>query len=80
MVDIGGLGLLGRHVLGGAERTRGVRAHLPDRRGDAEVGEVHAIALDEDVAGLHVAVDQPAFVGVIERRGHRSEERSDPSG
>ena len=42
-------------------------------RGEAEVGQVDALvgalALDQDVAGLDVAVDEAARVGGVERRG-----------
>src|SRR5438132_882010 len=39
--------------------------------GDAEVGEQYrAVRLDQDVTGLHIAVDHPVLVGVVEGRGH----------
>jgi hypothetical protein len=61
--------LLGGHVAGRAEhlaRPREPRA--ADLAGEAEVGEPRAPrALDEDVGRLHVAVDDPVRVGVVER-------------
>ena len=43
---------------------------LCDRASDPEVGDLHpAVAADQDVAGLHVAVDDPARMGCLECPG-----------
>ena len=68
-VHLPALDLLGRAVLdrpdeGAGPRQPG-RRELLDR---TEVGEVSAVArADEDVRGLHVAVDEPACVRRVER-------------
>ena len=65
--------LLGAEVVDGPERRpRQRQRRLGDRPGDAEVGHLDlAVAADEDVPGLHVAVDDPLGVGRGERPGHR---------
>ena len=43
--------------------------------GDPEVGEIRVAVLgEEDILRLHVAVDDPATVGVVERTGDRRED------
>ncbi|MEZ4409528.1 MAG: hypothetical protein R3A52_24105 [Polyangiales bacterium] len=70
--------LLGRHVRGRAHHAE-ARVGLVDHLGEAEVGELHvAEARDQHVAGLEVAVQHPAQVGVLERaadlqRDHRGD-------
>ena len=51
---------------------------LVDRLGEAEVGEVGALAFDQDVVRLHVAVDDPGRVGGVERLGDLAEQRRRP--
>ena len=67
-------GLLGAEVGGGAHHRADLGEVLVgvggDRPGDAEVGDLHqAGGGDEDVAGLHVAVDDAVAVGEAERGG-----------
>ena len=66
------------HVVRGPQtdagtRQAGVLPHV-GREGDAEVGDDRVVVLEEDVARLHVAMDDPLFVGVLQRvgdaRGH----------
>ena len=75
MIDALAPGLLGRHVLrcanvdGGPGRGRVAVGGL----GYSEIGDDGvAVAIEEDVVGLQVAVDDPAFVrvGELERGGH----------
>ena len=68
-VEVGGggrleaLGLLGREVLGGAEHRAGLGDLRGAGAGDAEVGDPRAaLAVDEHVLRLEVAVDDPALV------------------
>ena len=63
--------LLGAEVVDGAERRPGQRhLGLGHRPGDPEIGDLHRpVAADHDVAGLHVAVDDPPLVGGLERSG-----------
>ena len=65
--------LLGRQVLGRAHHhvvAREVVVAGGETLGDAEVGEQHAaVGRDEDVAGLHVAVDEAGAVRLVERAG-----------
>ena len=63
------LRLLGREIAGGAEhrsgQCQGVEA---GRARDAEVGHVDvSVAVEEEVAGLHVAMDDTVAVGGVER-------------
>ena len=76
-VDVGApverepLRLLGRHVVAGAEHAAGVgeRGGVVDAR-DAEIGQLGVPVLgQQDVVGLHVAVDHAALVGIGEGRG-----------
>ena len=72
--DVGSEYLLGADVVGGADHDAGRRrATIPGRSGDAEIRDVHvAVGVDEDVRGLHVAMDDAAVVGDLERlRGLR---------
>ncbi len=64
--------LFGRGVGWGAEEPPRVGVYLlPDRLGQAEVGHPHAaIACQEDVVGLDVAVDDSASCGVVESLCH----------
>ena len=42
-----------------------------DHLGQAEIGEEGPFAMvEQDVAWLDVAVDDPSFVGVVQGRGH----------
>ncbi len=71
-VDLLALELLGRHVVGRAYEVAVLREGRPGEVArEAEVGELRAprAELDEDVLGLHVAVDDPALVGVLEALG-----------
>ncbi|VBA53131.1 hypothetical protein LAUMK191_02674 [Mycobacterium attenuatum] len=76
--------LFGRGVGHGAHRHigRGQPAGFAHPAGDPEVGQhdstVRRVGLgDQDVGGLDVAVQQPVFVGVVERLGHRGDDRGD---
>jgi hypothetical protein len=71
--------LLRAEVVDRAERRAGQRhLRLGDRPGDPEVGHLHpAVAVDHDVAGLHVAVDDPPLVSGLQ--GPRRL-RGDPGG
>ncbi len=64
-------GLFGAEVVDGAERhARQRHLRLGHGPGDAEVGDFHPpVATDEDVPGLHVAVDDSARVGGLEGSG-----------
>ena len=64
-----GLDDLGREVLGrAAERPRAVL----DQLGEAEVDDLQvALAVEQQVLGLEVAVDDVAVVEVLEREHHR---------
>ena len=69
-VEVGGRGrlealrLLGREVLGGPQHRAGLRDLRGAGAGDAEVGDPGAaLAVDEHVLRLEVAVDDPALVG-----------------
>ena len=71
-VDAHTLRLLGREVGGGAHHRPGLGEALlgVDRPGDPEVGHLHLTVVgDQDVAGLHVAVDHLVLVCVAERGG-----------
>ncbi len=70
-VDVVPERLLGRHVVGGPEHAPvGGQALLVERAGDPEVGDLgRALAVDQDVLGLDVAVDDVARVGAAERAG-----------
>src|SRR4051812_4368318 len=68
--------LLGGHVADGAKRHPGARESgvrgLPwerERGGDSEVGEYRVLALQQDVLGLHVAMDDALLVRVRESVG-----------
>ncbi len=78
--------LLGRHVIDGPHELaglgqRGPVRHSPDQ---PEVGQVHVLgprclALgQQDVRRLHVAVDQPAVVGRVQRARHLCDDRRRP--
>ena len=84
VVDGAPLGLLGRHVGGGAEDhalhgqcasvvsrlTSGPGAGLLAQLGETEVEDLDVLVVgDHDVAGLEVAVDQATLVGRPERLG-----------
>ena len=73
-VDGLALGLLGREVGGRAHDRAGLGealARLADGPGDAEVGHLDlAGVVDQDVAGLDVAVDHAAAVGEVQGAGH----------
>jgi hypothetical protein len=71
--------LLGGDVGGGAEDHAGLREVVDlVGLGDPEVGDLHgAVAPDEDVRGLHVAVDQAPAVGVVERARDLLADRGD---
>ena len=71
--------LFGAEVVDRAERRPGQRhLGLGDGPGDPEVGDLHAaVAREHDVAGLHVAVDDPPGVGGRQGAGDL---RGDPGG
>ncbi len=72
MVDALGIGgLLGRHVVEGADDLPGAgqAVGLVHLLGDAEVGEQRMLDRAEDVLGLEVAVDDAVAMGVIEGGG-----------
>ncbi len=83
-VDGAGLDLLGRHVVGGADpgARAGQTAGRAEALGQPEVGEVDvlvlALAADQDVGRLDVAVHQPALVRGVERRADRGGDARDP--
>ena len=61
--------LLRGHVAGRADDCAGVReiAVAFDALGQAEVGDVRrAVGVEQDVAGLEVAVQDAALVGVVD--------------
>ena len=74
-VDVGLAGdlaperLFGRHVVRRAEHAAGGGEALGlQRAGDAEVGDLGAaVAVDQDVLRLHVAMDELVLVGALER-------------
>ena len=77
------LGLLGGEVGGGAHDRAGLGQALlgVDGPGDAEVGDLDgALVGDEDVAGLHVAVDDAVAMGVGEGGGHVGGDLDGPVG
>ena len=63
--------LLGTHVLGSAHAEAGLGQPVAgrDARGarDAEVRDQRVALREQDVFRLHVAMDQPLGVGVVER-------------
>src|SRR5262249_60685422 len=69
--------LLGCEVLAGAENRAGLRDAVLDveRARDAEVGHLHlALAAEEDVLRLHVAMDEPVLVCEGQPVGNREGE------
>ena len=78
-------GLLGREVGGGAHHRADLGEVVVggggDGPGDAEVGHLHlAVLVDEDVARLHVAVDDAVAVGEPEGGGHVGADVGGPVG
>ena len=68
-------GLLGGHVAGRAQDRAAdrQRAVLTGPLGQAEVGDVRAsLAVEQDVRGLQVAVQEAALVGVVDGAGQGS--------
>ncbi|EFE83243.1 predicted protein [Streptomyces albidoflavus] len=66
----GVLGLLGRHVGGGADGDVGHgQPGVGDAGGDAEVDDARAVLDDQDVGRLEVAVDEPGAVDRLEGLG-----------
>jgi hypothetical protein len=67
-VGVGGEHLLGRHVAAGAHRhSRARQAALAHHLGDAEVHHLDdALAIQHDVAGLDVAMNDAGAVGMAE--------------
>src|SRR3712207_9566095 len=61
-VDVAALDLLGRAVVDRAEELSRLReaALRVGLAREAEVGEVRAVVVEQDVRGLHVAVDEAA--------------------
>jgi hypothetical protein len=70
-VDVVAERLLGRHVVGRAEHAPvGRQALLVERAGDSEVGDLGgALAVDQHVLRLHVAMHDVVRVGTAERAG-----------
>jgi hypothetical protein len=69
-----GCALLRTHVGGCAQREAGLRQALAGGvhgSGDAEVSEHTSLALEQDVLGLHVAMDDALTLCVSERVGDR---------
>ena len=82
-VDLLSPDLLGRHVVGRSDEV--ARLREPSRRGralrQAEVGEVGVLSgvrVDEDVGGLHVAMDEAVVVRRVERRADLLDDRDRP--
>jgi hypothetical protein len=76
-VDLAHGRLLGSHVLRGAgdHAGDGDPARALDDLGDPEVHEVHPAPLvEQDVLRLHVAMDDPLVVGVVEGVRHPAED------
>ena len=69
MRDGPAVGLLGRHELGGSQHAAaGRHARAAEQLGDAEVGKLDfARGRQQQVGGLHVAMDHAAVVGVLQR-------------
>ena len=70
-VDVLGLDLLGRHVLGRPDHDAGAgQAARPAREGDSEIHDPDVpLAVDHDVLGLEVAVDDADPVGLVQALG-----------
>ena len=71
VVDVGqGRDLLRAHVGGGPDRYPGpgelVGSRGDDRPGNAEVQQHRPLTGEHDIGGLHIAVDDPVAVGVIQ--------------
>ena len=87
-VDVGADGrlvalhLLGRQVVGRPDHLAGLRQpRLRLGLGQAEVGQVDVLVrVEQDVARLDVAVDQPARVGGVERTGDAADDPHRPLG
>jgi hypothetical protein len=80
-VDRGTFDLLGRDVVDRAHEAAvsGQAAHGRHMPGEAEVAHVGVVRLaDEDVAWLHIAVDEPSRMRRIESFGHLRDERERP--
>ena len=71
-IDIAAAGLLGAHVVAGADREPGAgdTGRLTERTGDPEVGQQgRVIEVEQDIPGSHVAMHITAVVSVAERVG-----------
>ena len=81
-VDLVAGELLGRHEVGGADPVAGGgQAGVgPHRLGEAEVGEVGVLAVEQDVGRLDVAVHEPDGVRGVERGADLEADRRDPGG
>ena len=81
-VDVGGRPDAARRATAPATCTRRCRrprrrsrdAAVAERLGEAEVGEEGAVAFEQDVVGLDVAVDDAGGVGGVERVGDLAEQ------
>ena len=66
-------GLLGAHVLRGAETQARLRdtlsARSRDREGNAEIGDDRLPVLKKDVLGLEIAMNDAVLVCIVERSG-----------
>ena len=77
--DLAAAALLGAHVGGRPHQGAGQRPARPlGRLGDPEVGDDRvALFVDQDVAGLDVAMDHPRAMSVGERGAHLVQDRPD---
>mmetsp|Transcript_51908 Transcript_51908/g.159950 ORF Transcript_51908/g.159950 Transcript_51908/m.159950 type:complete len:505 (+) Transcript_51908:332-1846(+) len=61
---------LRREALRGADARRGEVGGVLHAAGEAEVGELDRVTLEEDVLGFEVTVENVLRVAVVERQGH----------
>ena len=63
---------VGRRPYRKASRGKALGPSFTNCPGNAEVRDHRMVRLEEDVLGLHVAMHDPATMGVVERVGHFS--------